>query len=1148
MKRHFTFILIACALLMAIITMWLVRGSSAGNSRTELETRKLEPPVVSNEEVSCRSKSRDHVTKRLGVKAKQTLDQPTSIRPGQSATLLPDGRLLLVGGEGQDGPLATAEIKDITSGQVVSLVGRLQRPRAWHTATTLPDGNVLIWGGVEANAHLVDAAELFNLDTQRFETISTTGLTPRAHHTATLLMDGHVLIAGGSSQNGQSIRSLELLDPKTYSAVTLPTSLMTARQTHSAYFLPDGNVLFWGGLDRSGNEILSGEIFDVERQTLNLAGGYARHVDGGSPYLTGSSPKDGETSVPKDSRIALRFSKPLRAETVNEQNVTLTGPEGSTRVKVVPAENGILAFVTPIAPLAAGSMYTLSIGDAADKDGFPIPPTPITFMTVGGEMQEHAKHKVQTTADAPPEFDTPQPANADNRWRSMPPLQAAAGVTAFAGQVLRVNGQPLPNVTIQIGENAVRTDSTGRFLLTDIPSGHQEFLINGETASKPRKLYATCEEGVDILVGKTNVLSYTIWLPVVDTQHATSLPVPTTQEIVATNPLMPGLEMHIPAGVRLRTHNGTYLTTLALTPVPLDRTPLPLPPGTAYYFTPQTHDSVIETVDGRPSIGIRIVFPNVSHLSPGTQVDLYDYSSQQGWYVYGQGTVTRDGKQVVPNPGVGLQKLNCNNSMANPYPPGSGPPPGGGASGGDPVDLATGLFVYRKTDLVLPDTIPISLTRTYRQDGTAGSFGAGNSHPYEMYLWFGFWSWVDLILPDGGKIHFDETSPGTQVFQHTATPTKFYKSTLTKDLDGNYSLKLLDGTTYHFFSVSVCCNQLTHHYLTGLDWIQDRYGNKLTIVRDSAYQIQKIVSPNGRWVSFTYDSSSHITQARDSVGRTVSYGYDANYRLTQVTDVNNGITQYTYDPYYTRMLTIRDPRNIVYLTNEYDSNGRVWKQTQADGGFYLFAYTLDGNGKITQTDVTDPLGFVRRSTFNSNGYTLTDAFGLGRPEQQTYTYVRQGGTNLVANVLDSLGRNTSFAYDAQGNVASITKLVGTGDAATSSATYEPTLNQLATVTDPLNHTTTYTYDSAGNVTTITDPLNHESTFTYNSIGQALTATDPLQHTYQFAYDSGDLVTITNPLNKTVSRYVDGAGRISRVSDPLGSVVRNEFSPFNQRRR
>jgi len=1126
MKKHFTLIFVASAFLIAFIATLLVRVSSASNSRPELETRKLEPLVISNEEVFCRSKSGDHVTKRLGGKRTLTLDQPTAIRPGQSATFLPDGRLLLVGGEGQDGPLATAEIKDINTGQVGSIGSSLQRPRAWHTATMLPDGNVLIWGGVEAKGHLVNTPELFNTHAQRFEPISITGLTPRAYHTATLLMDGHVLVAGGLSENGRASRNLELLDLKTHSAVTLPAGLIAARQKHSAYFLPDGNVLLWGGLDQGGNEIRSGEIFDVEKQILNVAGEYARRVDGGSPYLTGSSPKDGETSVPKDSRIALRFSKPLRLETVNAQNVTLIGSGSSIAVKVVPAENGMLAFVTPIESLAAGSMYTLSISNAADKDGFPIPPTSITFMTVGGEIQEHAKHQAQPTTDAP-EFDTPQPANADNRWQSLPPLLAPPGVTAFAGQVLRVNGQPLPNVTIQIGENAVRTDSTGRFLLTNIPSGHQEFLINGETASKPRKLYATCEEGIDILAGKTNVLSYTIWLPVVDTQHATTLPVPTTQEIVATNPLMPGLEMHIPAGVRLKTHNGTYLTSLALTPVPLDRTPLPLPTGTAYYFTPQTHDSVIETVDGRPSVGIRIVFPNVKHLPPGSEVNLYDYSSENGWYVYGQGTVTPDGKQVVPNPGVGLQKLNCNNSMADWLWP-DGPPFGDWGWGADPVHLGTGIFVYKKTDLTLPDTIPISLTRMYRQNaGTSHAFGVGATHPYDMYLWFGFWSYVDLILPDGGRIHYQETSPGSFVYQHTATPTKFYKSMLTKDPDGNYSLKLLDGTTYPFFSALVCCNQFTHQYKTGLDWIQDRYGNKLTVVRDTAYQIQKIVSPNGRWVSFTYDGSGHITQARDSVGRTVSYSYDGNFCLTQVTDVNGGITQFTYDPSYGRMLTIKDPRNIVYLTNEYDANGRISKQTQADGGFYQFAYTLDGNGKVTQTDVTDPRGFVRRSTFNSSGYTLTDTFALGRPEQQVYTYTRQAGMNLTTNVLDTLGRNTSFVYDAQGNVTSITKLAGTVDAITSSATYEPTFNQLATVTDPLNHATTFTYDSAGNVTTIADPLNHQSTATYNSAGQVLTATNPLQQAYQFTYDSGDLVAITNPLNNTVSRYVDAAGRISR---------------------
>ena len=46
----------------------------------------------------------------------------------------------------------------------------------------------------------------------------------------------------------------------------------------------------------------------------------------------------------------------------------------------------------------------------------------------------------------------------------------------------------------------------------------------------------------------TNVLLFTIWMPVLDTTHAITIAAPTTQETVATNPLMPGLELHIPSG------------------------------------------------------------------------------------------------------------------------------------------------------------------------------------------------------------------------------------------------------------------------------------------------------------------------------------------------------------------------------------------------------------------------------------------------------------------------------------------------------------------------------------------------------------------------------------------------------------------------
>src|ERR1043166_2059164 len=116
------------------------------------------------------------------------------------------------------------------------------------------------------------------------------------------------------------------------------------------------------------------------------------------------------------------------------------------------------------------------------------------------------------------------------------------------------------------------------------------------------------------------------------------------------------------------------------------------------------------------------------------------------------------------------------------------------------------------------------------------------------------------------------------------------------------------------------------------------------------------------------------------------------------------------------MLTIKDARNIVFLTNQYDGSGRVTQQTQADGSTYQFAYTVDGNGKITQTDVTDPRGNVRRAVFNTNGYLLSDTKALGLSEQQTTTIERQSGTNLVLSVTDPMSGKTAFTYDAMGNV------------------------------------------------------------------------------------------------------------------------------------
>lgn len=1140
-------------------------------------------PPASTSPVPKQPAARPVTPSRVPVK-RGAAPQAPAVGEGQTATLLPDGRWLVVGGEAQEGPRDSVAFKDAAGSKSETRRGALRQPRMWHSATLLPDGTVLIYGGTNSAGRATASAELFDPQTGKSELVTAPGLSARAEHTATLLMDGHVLIAGGVDEVGQAVKSIALWDPQTKSAVTLPASLREERRRHTATLTPGGDVLLWGGQDGVGNRRDDGEVYEVSTQSLSWTGARPTPEDDRTPYLVSSSPRDGEASVPRDTHIALRFSKPLRVETFDANNVTLVGQEGKVEASVVPAEGGMLGFVTPREQLRVGASYTLSLNGPADPLGQSLAPATITFTTVEEQEQEHAPkshdahgsnsghdhHMEESPASeklaADYEGDNWQPSaknpyadwrsnRGDSLWQKLPPLRAAQGVTALAGQVLKLNGKPLVNVTMQIGDRATRTDATGRFLLTDIPAGHQEMLVNGHTASRAGKLYAMCENAVEVEAGKTNVLPYTIWLPVIDRKNVTPIPVPTTGKVVVTSPLIPGLEVHIPAGVKLLTHHGDYLTSMSLTAMPVDRTPVPLPDGARFFFTPQSHGA--EIIGGAPNAGFRVVYPNVSGLPAGASVDLMGYDPERpgGWYVYGKGTVSKNGKQVVPNPGVVQKKLNCYGGFFDSDAPPNGPVPGG-ARIGDPVDPFTGLFVYDKTDLALSDTMPVTLSRTYRpNDLQPRAFGVGATHPYDMTIIGDNGShspsYGELILPDGARIRYERTNPDVSpaAFEHTATPTVFYKSMMVATsggIVGGWDIRLRDGTTFHFMKRS---RGIWIHsvdvYLTG---IEDRYGNTVTIQRDDSLRITRITSPNGRWMEFTYDTApvypNRIVEARDNLGRTVSYTYDAAGRLWKVRDAKGGVTEYTYDG-DNRMLTIKDARGIVYLTNEYDGNGRVFRQTQADGTTYLFSYILDANGVVTATDVTDARGIVRRFTFNASGYTLTETRAVGKPEQQTVTFERQPVTNKVTSMTDQAGRRTEYTYDADGRMSDVTWLAGTASATTTRYTYDPRFDQVASFTDPLQHTTVYGYDDKGNLTSITDHLNHQSTLTYNAAGQLLTATDPLQHTTRLTYDGGDLVEVRDPLGRSVTRFVDAAGRAVSISDALGHVTRYEYDAMNQ---
>ena len=702
-------------------------------------------------------------------------------------------------------------------------------------------------------------------------------------------------------------------------------------------------------------------------------------------------------------------------------------------------------------------------------------------------------------------------------WAEVRALKAPTGTTAVAGQALQRNGLPLAGVRVYVeGGPAATTDEAGRFLLSGLPAGDQTLVVDGESVPGDRR-YGSYEVNVDLENHETTVLDYTIWLSPLDPAGDQRVASPTEHETSLTTPSIPGLEVRIPEGTVIRNAAGNAVKDLNITAIPVNQAPFPLPPFVPIpvYFTVQP---------GRASLskGAQIVYPNWGDLRPGQRAEFWNYDPEdQGWYVYGRGTVSADGKQVVPDPGVRVWQFTGAMLASSPLPPGSAPT---GTSGGDPVDLYSGLFTYHKRDLTLPDTIPIDIQRTYRPaDSNSYSFGIGTTNQFDLRLWSGAGAAeANLILPDGQRIHYVRTSPGSGysdgIYESTSTPGPFFASTLKYNPSGSgayWNLNLKNGMTYVFG-------------VGRLLEVRDPYGNTLTITR-SGEDVTQVTSPHGRWVKFAYDGSHRITEITDNGGRHVKYTYTSG-RLAKVEGPEGRTTEYEYDGSGS-MKAVINARGNKYLQNEYDASGRVKKQIMGDGGTFEFAYELDEAGKAKSTTVTDPRGTKRKVDFDAEGLPVSDTRALGTEFARTTTFDRQPETGLILSETDPLGRKTEFEYDSSGNVTEITKLAGTEDVVTTKLAYEPGTSNVTEITDPLGHTTELEYGEDGELLKLTDALENETTLEYNGDGQPISITNPEEGETTLAYEHGDLASITDPLGRTTSQFTDALGRVRAITAP-----------------
>src|SRR5260370_840437 len=141
-------------------------------------------------------------------------------RENATATLLPDGKVLIAGGFGDAGVLSSTELYDPATNTFApsNATPEMNSARVADTATLLPGGKVLIAGGFNfITFPSLSSTELYDPATNTFAASNATPVmnSMREIGTATLLPNGKVLIAAGQVYFQAPLRSVELYDPRT---------------------------------------------------------------------------------------------------------------------------------------------------------------------------------------------------------------------------------------------------------------------------------------------------------------------------------------------------------------------------------------------------------------------------------------------------------------------------------------------------------------------------------------------------------------------------------------------------------------------------------------------------------------------------------------------------------------------------------------------------------------------------------------------------------------------------------------------------------------------------------------------------------------------------------------------------------------------
>jgi YD repeat-containing protein len=279
------------------------------------------------------------------------------------------------------------------------------------------------------------------------------------------------------------------------------------------------------------------------------------------------------------------------------------------------------------------------------------------------------------------------------------------------------------------------------------------------------------------------------------------------------------------------------------------------------------------------------------------------------------------------------------------------------------TQLGTGEFFEFALDFQLNSEPPIDFRRAYRSQYTEPmALGRGANDNFNTWLYSDGadkLTFIDIITEDGTREHLARVSPGkgfspSVVFENRdADGAELYKARLTWDAN-HFKLQYRDGAWATFLP---CSDGRCY-------WIgyQDAAGHRLQFDRDTSLNLHGLRASDNQGIEFASDSQYRLVSGTDTSGQRVSYEYDGPGRLVRVTHPHGQVTLYQYDvAHHLTSVSVAhragDPSALI-LRNEYDSAGRVQRQTLAGGHATSIEYLPNGRNSRDKVKVTDPAGRV----------------------------------------------------------------------------------------------------------------------------------------------------------------------------------------------